>query len=42
MKEAERLKREVERNDILEGRVTQMVWDMLLQYDVVMLMHISF
>ena len=42
MKEAERLKREVERNDILEGRVTQMVWDMLLRYDVVMLMHISF
>ena len=35
------MKEEIKKNAALEDRVTQMVWDMLLQYIVVMLMHIQ-
>ena len=41
MKEkSDRLKEEIDRNAALEDQVAHMVWDMLLQYDVVTLTHI--
>ena len=41
MKEkSNQLKEEIGRNAALEDWVARMVWDMLLHYDVVMLMHV--